>query len=121
MSSVDERKILTLVTDEDDGDRLDAYLGSRSALSSRSLAVKLIEQGNVSVNGAVILSKKHLVYAGDKVEALLPEPTCSVLVPDNIPLDIRFEDEHLIVLSKQTGLVCHPSVGHERERSQMRW
>lgn len=103
-----------LVSQEDDGQRLDAFLGSQSSSMSRSLAVRLIEAGEVTVNGQPELSKKYLVREGDRIEAVVPLPDDdrAMLVPERIPLDIRFEDEHLIVLSKQRGLVCHPSPGH---------
>ena len=103
-----------LVGTEGDGERLDAFLGSLSAFESRSAAVRLIEAGSVRVNGETVASKKHALSEGDRIEADLPETPedRAVLVPERIPLDIRYEDEHLIVLSKQRGLVCHPSPGH---------
>ncbi len=104
-----------LVPGEFDGERLDAFLGSSNAFASRSAAVKSVEAGDVSVNGVPETSKKRVLSEGDRVEARLPDaaPDVAVIVPERIPLDIRHEDEHLIVLSKQRGLVCHPSPGHE--------
>ncbi len=103
-----------LVGADADGERLDAYLGSLAAFESRSAAVKLVEAGCVKVNGEVASSKKRVVSEGDRVEVELPDVPegRAVLVPERIPLDIRFEDGHLVVLSKQRGLVCHPSPGH---------
>lgn len=96
------------------GTRLDAFLAERAPLASRSLAARLIEHGDVAVNGETTCSKRHLLHQGDRVEVTLPPeaPSQVVLEPQRIPLDIRFEDDHLIVLSKQRGLVCHPSPGH---------
>lgn len=104
-----------LVPAEYDGERLDAYLGSTGAFASRSAAVKCIEAGDVLVNGEQETSKKRTLSEGDRIEAALPEavPDVAVIVPERIPLDIRYEDEHFIVLSKQRGLVCHPSPGHD--------
>lgn len=96
------------------GKRLDAYLGSLSSCPSRSACAHLIEAGAVSVNGESALSKKYAVHEGDRVSVELPEQTePGEVLGEPIPLDIRFEDDYLIVLSKQRGLVCHPAHGHE--------
>ena len=103
------------VPDSSEGARLDVFLGASSAFDSRSAAVKSIEAGDVRVNGAVVSSKKHALHGGDCVEATVveeEEQLTAALEPERIPLDIRFEDDHIIVLSKQRGLVCHPSPGH---------
>lgn len=92
--------------------RLDAFLGEGGAFSSRSAAAKYIEQETVYVNG-VPATKRHLVCKGDIVTFLSPSVIPTALKGEYIPLDIRFEDEHLIVLSKQADLVCHPSQGHD--------
>lgn len=95
-------------------ERLDTYLGSLSSLPARSACVKLIEQVNVQVNNVVVTSKKHPVYDGDRLIIAYEEPNNETLAPDFIPLDIRYEDDELLVLSKEAGLVCHPAVGHTR-------
>ena len=97
------------------GERLDAYLGGLAATPSRSACARLVEEGAVTVNGEVETSKKRILAAGDRLSVELPD-ACDdelVVVPQPIPLDIRFEDDHLIVLSKQPGLVCHPAHGHD--------
>ncbi|WP_165249144.1 RluA family pseudouridine synthase [Adlercreutzia sp. ZJ141] len=97
---------------EQAGDRLDSLLSAVGAYSSRSAAAKAVEGGRVLVNGAEV-AKKHLVRAGDVVVYELDcEVLAGVVEGERIPLDIRFEDDHLLVLSKQAGLVCHPSVDH---------
>ena len=109
------RHVIRILVDSDAaGERLDAFLGAQVCVASRSLAARLIEAGDVLVGGAPQTSKKYLVREGDRIEATLPPeaPDAVRLEPQRIPLDIRFEDEHLIVLSKQRGLVCHPSPGH---------
>lgn len=96
------------------GTRLDSYLGGLVGAPSRSACANLIEAGAVYVNGEVCASKRYAVAAGDRVSMELPEPRDSGAVAgEPIPLDIRYEDDHLIVLSKQRGLVCHPAHGHE--------
>ena len=96
------------------GTRIDAFLAAQRGLPSRSALVKLIESGAVEVNGEPVLSKKHPVSAGDHVFVEVPDPVePGAVIPENIPLDIRYEDDYLIVLSKPRGLVCHPAQGHD--------
>lgn len=103
-----------LVTSLDAGVRLDQFLGNQDACPSRSACAKLIESGAVDVNGETCYSKKQVVVEGDRIEVDLPEVRDpGALEPQAIPLDIRYEDDYLIVLSKQRGLVCHPAHGHE--------
>ena len=98
-----------LVPSEAAGERLDAYLGAQNACPSRSACAKLVEAGAVAVNGETCLSKKQVVCEGDRISIELPEVRePGAIVPQAIPLDIRYEDDHLLVLSKQRGLVCHP-------------
>ncbi|MEG1492899.1 MAG: RluA family pseudouridine synthase [Gordonibacter sp.] len=106
------RTLCHIASAADGGERLDAVMASRGLYPSRSAAARAIEEGRVFVNGANV-AKKHAVAAGDTIvyEALEVAPA-ALLDGEPIDLDIRFEDEHLIVLSKQVGLVCHPSVDH---------
>ena len=102
-----------LVSDAQAGKRLDALLGRLDGCPSRSACAHLIEAGAVALNGETCLSKKQIVSVGDRISIELPEEEePGVVVPQNIPLDIRYEDDYLIVLSKQRGLVCHPAHGH---------
>ena len=103
-----------LVADDCSGQRLDAFLGANDGCPTRSACAHLIEGGAVAVNGEICLSKKYAVRAGDRISVDLPEPHDPTdVIPEAIPLDIRYEDDYLIVLSKQRGLVCHPAHGHE--------
>ena len=109
------RLLEALVGPDSEGMRLDAFLAAQQGASSRSACAKLIEQGSVTINMTPATSKSEKVLLGDRVQALLPDGPAEggLLVPNpDIPLDIRFEDDFLIVLSKQIGLVCHPSPGH---------
>lgn len=105
-----ERHVHTVRGDEA-GTRLDRFLGEQEFMVSRTAAQKLIETGYVLVNGQVA-SKHHITRPGEKVEVFVPPAESIDLEPESIPLDIRFEDEHLIVLSKPAGLVVHPARGH---------
>lgn len=96
----------------DAGERLDSLLAARACFASRSAAARAIESGNVFVNGANVV-KKYAVAAGDVIVYQEEEEVeTGPVTGQPIDLDIRFEDDDLIVLSKQIGLVCHPSVDH---------
>ena len=106
------RSLCHIATTEDAGNRLDALCAARGLYASRSAAARAIEEGRVFVNGATV-SKKHAVAAGDTiVYEVDEEPESVVVYGEPIDLDVRFEDEDMLVLSKQIGLVCHPSVDH---------
>jgi len=107
---VTERHTLN-VRAEEAGQRLDVLLGQTELVPSRAAAQRLIANGHVLVNGE-IASKRHIVRPGEHIEVFIPAATPSDLVPEAIPLDIRFEDAHLIVLAKPAGLVVHPARGH---------
>lgn len=107
------RLLSHVVTPSDTGLRLDALLAARGLYPSRSAAARAVEEGAVYVNGATV-AKKHTVAAGDTVVYQVEEAApAGPVAGQPIDLDIRFEDESLIVLSKQVGLVCHPSVDHD--------
>ncbi|MCH3926875.1 MAG: RluA family pseudouridine synthase [Atopobiaceae bacterium] len=113
-----DRLVGLLVGPEGDGVRIDAFLSAQDGMPSRSACARLIEEGRVTINSTSALSKSERVALGDRVSVELPEPEDEggPLVPNpDIPLDIRYEDDRLIVLSKQAGLVCHPSPGHAQD------
>lgn len=93
------------------GERIDKFLGSLEFIPSRSLAVRLLEDGLVTVDGRDV-EKRHIVQAGERIEIDIPATDKAELVGEDIPLDIKFEDDHLIILSKQAGLVVHPAQGN---------
>jgi 23S rRNA pseudouridine1911/1915/1917 synthase len=99
------------VSPDEAGLRLDVLLGSLEFLASRSAAAKLIEDGLVLVDDASA-PKKHMVRVGERISVEIPPYDRGDLVAEDIPLDIRFEDDHMIVLSKQAGLVVHPAQGN---------
>jgi len=101
-----------IVARHEQGMRLDAILATLKGVGSRGEAVRLIEQGEVTLNGAVATLKKRLVLEGDRLSyCVKPEQPLS-LKGEEIELDIRYEDDDLLVLSKQAGLVVHPAHGH---------
>lgn len=99
------------VRGDEAGSRLDVLLAQSELAPSRSAAQKLIAEGCVRVNGE-IAAKRHLVRAGERIEVFAPLEDELTLEGEDIPLDIRYEDDHLIVLSKPAGLVVHPARGH---------
>ena len=93
------------------GERIDALLARNVADLSRSAAQRLLEQGDVSVNGSPV-KKNYKANPGDEVCVRLPEPENVEIIPQNIPLDVVYEDEDVIVINKPRGLVVHPAPGH---------
>ncbi len=95
-----------------DGMRIDSFLYESSCYPTRSKAVKFIEQGKVFLNGEQP-TKKSLVEAGNFiVYEAFEEQDRVYLEPEDIPLDVVWEDPEMLVLNKQAGLICHPSPGH---------
>ena len=96
--------------DSDKGKRLDA-LCAEAADITRSAAARLIEDGQVTVCGR-IEPKKYTVKSGDEIEIALPECREAEALPENIPLDVVYEDEYIIVINKPKGMVVHPAPGN---------
>lgn len=99
------------ITAEESGERIDALLARTLPFLSRSQVQKLLEQGMVTMNGRE-LKKNFRCSAGESYELLLPEPDDLPLIPQDIPLDVVYEDGDLIVINKPRGLVVHPAPGH---------
>ncbi|TAL03488.1 MAG: RluA family pseudouridine synthase [Verrucomicrobia bacterium] len=94
------------------GERLDTFLRKKFPAASRSAIHRLIEQGYIKVNGKLV-KPTHSPRAGEVVEVEWPEARPAEAQPEDIPLDIIFEDECLLVLNKPVGLVVHPAAGNE--------
>jgi len=92
--------------------RLDAYLASKLDDISRSRLKNWIESGFVLVNDKVILSPNHKIKSLDNIKINYPEPEPTELIPENIKLDIIFEDNDIVVINKPAGLVVHPGAGN---------
>jgi len=93
--------------------RLDRFLSRKQALDlSRSQIQRLVEMDQVVVNGQIVAKASALLRAGDRVEIILPEPQESRILPQDIPLDIVYEDESVIVVNKPAGMVVHPAAGN---------
>ncbi|MGF1602803.1 MAG: RluA family pseudouridine synthase [Thermosynechococcaceae cyanobacterium] len=94
------------------GQRLDRWLAGQVTEISRSHLQKLIEQGHVQVNQQICSSKKHILQVGDQVQVTIPEPEALNLQPEDIPIDVLYEDDHFLVVNKPAGLVVHPAPGN---------
>lgn len=110
MTKVFDEEISLIADAEDDGARLDVFVAT-SADISRSRAQTLIEDGAVTVNG-VVAPKRTKLKKGDGVTVLLPPPEDIEARPQDIPIDVVFEDEHLLVVNKPQGMVVHPAPGN---------
>ena len=102
-----------VINDEQQSTRIDLVLSLQLQEVSRSFVQKLLEKGSVTVNGKVCDSKKYKVNEGDEIEITVPEPEELKIEAENIPLDIVYEDDDLMVVNKSRGMVVHPAVGNE--------
>lgn len=91
--------------------RLDKYLTDRISFMSRAQLQRLIEGGGVLVNGRPAKSSTNL-RVGDVVEVFVPPPRAEHIAPEDIPLEVMFEDEHLIVVNKSPDIMVHPARSH---------
>ena len=96
---------------EDEGERLDKYVSILFPEQSRSFFQKLIKDGNVSVNDKVQKANYRL-KTEDLVTVEIPDAVETQILPEDIPLDILYEDDDLLVVNKPKGMVVHPSAGH---------
>jgi 23S rRNA pseudouridine1911/1915/1917 synthase len=94
------------------GGRLDVFLREKFPAVSRGALQRLIEEGCIRVNGQVV-KPTHTPRAGERVDVHWPDARPAEAQPEEIPLDILFEDESLLVVNKPPGLVVHPAAGHE--------
>lgn len=93
-------------------DRLDRYLSQELSDLSRARIQQLIQQGCVQINDTVCTSKKINLKIGDRITLEIPAIQPLELIAEDIPLDILYEDDELIILNKPAGLVVHPAPGH---------
>lgn len=106
---MDEEVIFVIA--EESGERLDALLSHNIEDLSRNAIQNLIDADKVTLNGDAI-KKNYKAKAGDAFRVVIPSPTDSKLIPEDIPLDIIFEDNDVIVINKPRGMVVHPAPGH---------
>lgn len=100
------------VASNESGNRLDVFLAAHLSTVSRSQAQRLVDSGDVRVNGAIAKASAKL-SSGDQVEAVLSAPKESHISGEDIPIDVVYEDEGLLVVNKARGMVVHPANGSE--------
>ncbi len=96
---------------EDAGKRVDAWISSRAEGLTRSAVQRLLEEGAITCGGKAV-AKNYRLTGAEVLEVALPEPELVDIIPQDIPLDVVFEDEHVIVVNKPVGMVVHPAPGH---------
>ena len=100
-----------LIVENDGGERIDRYLAENLEDRSRSYLQKLIKDGKVKVNGKPVKANYRLVF-DDRVEVFMPEVKEPDIEPENIPLDILYEDKDVLLVNKPKQMVVHPAPGH---------
>ena len=100
-----------ILTADREGERLDAFLARSVPDLTRSAAQKLLEDGAVTLSGRPG-KKNDRTVVGIKVSVTLPDPEPLDVLPQNIPLDVVYEDDDVIVVNKPVGMVVHPAPGH---------
>src|SRR3954469_22618887 len=93
-------------------ERLDSYLRTKFPAASRGAIKRLIEEGHIRVNGQIV-KPTHTPRAGEQIQVHWPEARPAEAQPEEMSLDVLYEDECLLVLNKPAGLVVHPAVGNE--------
>lgn len=96
---------------EEDGVRLDKYLSVRLADLTRSYLQKLLKDGDITVNGGTVKSN-YKVRCGDRICVKIPEPVEPEILPEELELDILYEDPDILLVNKPKGMVVHPAAGH---------
>ncbi len=103
-------KTYNYIYDDGENRRLDVFLAENTNIT-RSYATTLIEDGNVLVNNKKV-AKNTKLKMGDNIDVTIPDPQEYTVEPENIPLDIVYEDEHLLVVNKPKDMVVHPAAGN---------
>lgn len=104
-------KELNFIYENEDSIRLDKYLVEMIPEESRTNIQNLIKANNVLVNEESVKANYKLVN-GDEIEVIIPEPVLDTVLPEDIPLEVVYEDEDIIVINKESGLVVHPGAGN---------
>lgn len=109
---MNEKTVLSYLLNTEE--RLDKYLVSNFPEHSRSRLQSLIKEGRVSVDGKVVTKSGYILETGNVIEVQIPPVETTELIPEDIPLEIVFESDDLIVVNKPAGMVVHPAFGHAR-------
>jgi len=110
LKNIDMEQTFRLVADKA-GERLDRYVSDRCPELTRTQTQKLIGEGHITVN-SVVVKASHKINAGEWIDINIPPPQPSPLIAEDIPLNIIYEDEDLLVVDKPAGMTVHPAPGH---------
>jgi 23S rRNA pseudouridine1911/1915/1917 synthase len=113
MNKEEKKRYIFLVDEADEGERIDSFLSGQIPELSRSRIQKSIKAGELTVDRRSAGKPSKKVSEGERVELVFSPPRPLGIEPEEIPLDIVFEDESLLVVDKPAGMVVHPSPGHE--------
>ena len=102
-----------IVASDNNGERLDKVMSLNLQELTRSYIQNLIKKGNVLINDKTA-NKSCKVKPNDKIKLILPEPEELSVEPENIPIEVVYEDEDLLIVNKKKGMVVHPAVGNYR-------
>ncbi len=108
------KELFFIVNEQWDGKRVDLFLAGQLEDMSRNRAQKLIEQHLVIINGSICSDKNYRLHCGDQIRLSIPEAEESLISAEDIKLHIIYEDEDLVVINKQRGMVVHPAPGHTK-------
>lgn len=100
------------IGDTEPGERIDSYLRQFFPSVSRKALVRLIRDGDILVNGEIV-KPRYFPKAGEQIDVSWPEPREPIAKPEDIPLNVIYEDDDLLVIDKKPGIVVHPGNGHE--------
>ena len=106
------RTLTAVAAPDDEGVRLDRFLAGKWPELSRTRLQALLQAGAVERDGLQIVAGSAKVKAGQRFVARLPEPDPATPRPEQVPLDVLYEDDHLLVIEKPAGMVVHPAPGH---------
>ena len=104
--------MIYVVGEKHAGKRADVFAAEVTGLS-RSAVARLLEEGSIAYASGAPLSKNVKLSAGDEISVELPEPEPTEALPENIPIDIVYEDDDIVVVNKSSGMVVHPAAGNE--------
>lgn len=105
------KELFLIIPPEFDGERADRAVAALLPELSRSLASRLIIDGGVTISGRPF-SKSRVIRSGEELKVILPDPVLLSAEPEDLPLDIRYEDDDLLVVNKPRGMVVHPAAGN---------
>ena len=101
-----------IVKDAENGKRIDSFISKKEKMLSRTRIKNLILQKNLKLNNSIITSPSQKVLSGDKINLIIPEPKKASLKPYKFKIDIKYEDEDLLVLNKPANIIIHPGAGN---------